>query len=198
MSTRAFCLFLLMCLSLFSAVNSQEDADPKSNCTSRPDLSCNLLNSTIGDCNISTGACSCVDPELSDCFELNSTINYCVESESLCYSYQATDGTCRRGRRRRTVALLLSIFLINFGAANFYIERYELAIPQIILGLALCLFQFGSCGVAGTRDDETSTPCIICCSINSLFSLLFLSWWIADLTIFATNKRLDGQGCPLY
>ena len=193
----SFSLTLLWSLSLPQSGNCQ-DVNVNTNCSMRVDLSCNLLNITLGDCNISTGVCSCNDSELEDCFQLNYTSNYCVLSESECYSYQVRDGTCQRGRQRKTVALLLSIFLINFGAANFYIERYELAIPQIILGLALCLFQFGSCAVAGTRDGDTSTPCIVCCTINSFISLLFLSWWIADLIIFATNMRLDGQDCPLY
>ena len=105
---------------------------------------------------------------------------------------------CRKGTKSRTVAILLSVFLINFGAANFYIERYELAIPQIILGLFLCFFQFGSCAIAASRDDDTSKPCIICCSINSLISLLFLAWWIADLVIFVTNDRTSRDGCPLF
>ena len=177
------------------SVNGEEN----SNCSSRPDYSsCNLLNISLGECNTFSGMCSCNDSDLGDCFILNSTSNYCVVSDSVCYSYQVLDGVCQRGRRRRTVALLLSIFLINFGAANFYIERYELAIPQIILGLVLCLFQFGSCAVAGTKDGDTSVPCIVCCSINGFISLLFLSWWIADIVIFATNMRLDGSNCPLY
>ena len=166
------------------------------NCSSRPDPPCNNLNdSMVGICIMETSICSCDQPE-GNCFVLNGSTNYCVNNPSPCYSYE--DEKCRQGRRRRTVAILLSVFLLNFGAANFYIERYELAIPQIILGLALCLFQFGSCAVAGTRDGDTSAPCIVCCSINSVISLIFLAWWIADLIFFATNKRLDGEDCPLY
>ena len=176
-------------------VVSAKTIDPTTNCSSRPQFSCNYMNWTIGECNSTTGVCLCNETTLGECFMLDES-NYCIESH--CYSYQEVDGTCRKGHRSRTVAILLSIFLINFGAANFYIERYELAIPQIILGLALCLFQFGSCAVAGTRDGETTPACIICCSINSVLSLLFLSWWIADLIIFATGMRQDGNNCPLY
>lgn len=188
---------IVLAVLVFSTVNCQE-VDPASNCSSRSSP-CNLEYPTIGECNITTGLCNCNQSELSECFTLNYTTNYCVKLESTCYSYQpAENGTCRKGRQSRTIAILLSVFLINFGAANFYIERYDLAIPQIILGLALCLFQFGSCAVAGTRDGETSVPCIVCCSINSVISLIFLSWWIADVIIFSTNMRLDGLDCPLY
>lgn len=167
------------------------------NCSLRADPPCNLINETqVGRCDDGTGMCSCKQPEVSNCFVLNSSTNYCVERSSTCISYE--NGVCREGKKRRTVAILLSVFLITFGAANFYIERYEFAIPQIILGLALCLFQFGSCAVAGSRDKDTSIPCIVCCSINSIISLTFLAWWIADLIIFSTNKRLDREMCPLY
>lgn len=186
-------ILLVLCASYpVSAQNSYQFA----NCSTRPDLSCNILNLTVGECNETSGICYCNQSTLDNCFTLNESDNYCVQT--WCYSYQPDKGTCRFGRRRRLVALLLSIFLINFGAANFYVERYEFAIPQIILGLALCLFQFGSCAVAGTRDGETTPPCIICCSINTALSLLFLSWWVADLVIFATNQRMDGSSCPLY
>ncbi len=184
-----------MCQVMWLSVTCQ--TEHVSNCSSRPDESCSLINeTTTGNCEVATGVCVCNQSELGNCFTLNRSSNYCVFSSSLCYSYE--NGTCRNGRRSRTVAILLSVFLLNFGAANFYIERYELAIPQIILGLALCLFQFGSCAVAGTREEDTSIPCIVCCSINSVISLTFLAWWIADLVIFSTNKRLDGINCPLY
>ena len=148
----------------------------------------------IGVCG-DDGVCYCNQTTLGDCFILL-TNNSCQLNK--CYQYMSEEGTCRRGTKSRTVAIVLSVFLINFGAANFYIERFELAIPQILLGLLLCFFQFGSCAVAATRDDSTSVPCIICCSINSLLSLLFVSWWIADLIIFATNMRSSGDGCPLF
>lgn len=182
------CAILSLCIW---TVNCQT-VNPGSDCSLRPDLSC-FMNSTVGECDVVSGMCFC---NQDNCFVLNSSSNYCVDNPSPCYSYD--NGTCRVGRRSKTVAILLSVFLLNFGAANFYIEQYALAIPQIILGLALCLFQFGSCAVAGTRDEDTSVPCIVCCSINSVISLTFLAWWIADLVIFATNQRLDGSDCPLY
>lgn len=196
-STELSSVLLVCCL--VAAVNSQETTAPpyiEPDCTAR-EFPCTLFNSTVGECNTTTGNCSCNSPPaLGDCFVWNETVNLCQEQK--CYFYLPQDGTCRKGSKSRVIALLLSIFLINFGAANFYIEIYSLAIAQIILGLSLCVFQFGSCAVAGTRDGETTPPCIICCSINSFLSLLFLAWWIADLVIFATNQRLDRTSCPLY
>ncbi len=187
-------IYIFVLLFLFVAVYGQT-IDPDCNTREFP---CTATNTSVpvGECNVTTGNCSCDTPlSVARCFLLNETANLCEPRK--CFTL-LSDGTCREGRRRRVVALLLSIFLINFGAANFYIERYDLAIVQIILGLALCVFQFGSCAVAGTRDGDVTPPCIICCSINSLLSLLFLAWWIADIVIFATNTREDGDSCPLY
>ena len=171
-------------------VFSQQSDD----CAMRPGLSCSNF-SDIGECNVSSGLCSCNETELGVCFK--SEDNECVLNIP-CYQYMEEEGECRNGRRSRTVSIILSVFLINFGAANFYIERYELAVPQIFFGLLLCFFQFGSCAVAGTKEESTSAACIVCCSINSVLSLLFLAWWIADLIIFSLNQRMDGSGCPLY
>jgi len=162
-------------------------------CATRAGNQCSNFTN-VGECNATSGMCDC--NQTLTCFVYDNVSNFC-QLGSRCYSYNEEMEECRLGRKSRTTALLLSIFLINFGAANFYIEQYQYAVPQIVLGLLLCFFQVASCGVAKTRDEETSYACIICCSINSVFSLLFLAWWIADLVIFATNTRPDGEGCAL-
>ena len=90
----------------------------------------------VAICNDTTGTCQC----LSTCYNLTETNGTCILNE--CSSLN-DDNECRDGRKSRTTALLLSIFLINFGAANFYIERYELAAIQLFLGLLLCCIQVG-------------------------------------------------------
>lgn len=149
-----------------------------------------------GVCDQLTGECTCNDTLPTLCFEISN--NTCMST--VCSMYYNVTNDCRVGTKSKTTTILLSIFLINFGAANFYIERYALAVPQIILGLLLCVFQFGSCAAACTRGDKdkTSIPCILCCSINSVLSLSLFSWWIADLIIFATGSQTSGDGCPLY
>ena len=153
------------------------------------------INSTTTTTN-TTGVCSCNSTLPSDCFEVSGG----VCSLTKCGEYTNTTEECRLGRRSKTTALLLSIFLINFGAANFYVAQYAYAIPQIIIGLLLCVFQIGSCAATCARSDKekTSIPCFLCCSINSVLSLTIFAWWIADIVIFATDKRTDGDGCPLY
>ena len=191
-----FCLSVVVTLSvsLFvvpSCVRGQESPAESPDCNSA-NFNCSDYPG-VGVCG-ENGTCYCNQTSLGDCFVLRN--NSCQLND--CYQYMQEQGTCRKGTKSRTVAILLSFFLINFGAANFYIERFELAIPQIVLGLLLCFFQFGSCAVAATRDDSTSVPCIVCCSINSLLSLLFVSWWIADLVIFVVNSRPSRDNCPLF
>ncbi len=181
---------LVVCLCVYVGVGVAQNCTVNSDCSSFENL---------GICNNMTGNCSCESIPRNrtvECFRYNPENNFCDRLE--CYKYYTSDGECREGFKSRLTALLLSIFLINFGAANFYIERYELAVPQIFLGLVLCFFQFGSCAVAAKRDDDTNKICIACCSINSFISLLFLAWWLADLIIFAMNARDDGDGCKLY
>lgn len=166
-------------------------------CRERTNENCSTFD-LVGECNRTSGVCTCDvynSTEPIDCFFYDSTNNFCQVRD--CWSFSNSSGRCRETGKKRVTALLLSIFLINFGAANFYIERYDLAVPQIILGLLLCFFQFASCAVTAKRDDDTSKLCIFCCSVNSFFSLFLFSWWIADLVIFATNSRDDGDGCPL-
>ncbi len=180
--------FVLLCL-----VGSSWTQTNRTECTN--DEQCSEYDD-VGICN--SGTCDC-DPSLPEgCFEVNNATNMCVLTS--CATFVNGTDICRLGNKSRTTALLLSIFLINFGAANFYIEKYAFAIPQILLGLLVCVFQFGACGATCTRSDsdETSVPCIVCCGINSVLSLAIFSWWLADLVIFALNDRSDGDGCPLY
>lgn len=181
-------LLVAVCLCLPALLTTSLAAR---NCTE--DSDCGPM---AGVCN-ETDLCECNSTLPEDCFALNSS-GYCVLQR--CYEYVGGEEVCRLGRFSRTIALVLSIFLINFGAANFYIQFYALAAPQIILGLLLCVFQFGSCGASCTRKekDSTSMLCIFCCVCNSIVSLSVFVWWLVDLILIATNNRLDGRGCPLY
>ena len=151
----------------------------------------------VGVC-VNNGTCECNSTIPEGCFEVDNSSNLCVLTR--CAVFRNDSKYCQIGTKSRTTALLLSIFLINFGAANFYIERYAFAVPQILLGLLVCVFQFGACGAACSRSDhdETSIPCIVCCSCNAFLSFTIFAWWLADLVIFALNDRSDGNGCPLY
>lgn len=172
-------LFLTACLATKSCTEDSE---------------CSVNNQTfLGVCN-EAGQCECNRSLPEACRYINGS-GLCILRP--CYVYERGGELCQQGIYSRTTALLLSIFLINFGAANFYIKFYALAIPQIILGLLLLVFQFGSCGAACARKKTTSKLCIFCCASNSAVSLAVFIWWLIDLILFATNNRTDGDGCPL-
>ena len=161
--------------------------------------------SEVGRCVM--GMCDCVllsNNESLSCFVVDNTTNSSTfgmcKLASRCANFLEGESRCVQGFFSRLTALLLSIFLINFGAANFYIKRYELAIPQLLIGLLACVFQFGSCGERCLSDEDAKATksCVFCCGCNAFFSCLVFSWWLADLVIFAINFRVDGDGCPLY
>lgn len=175
----------------------------------------------VGVCE--NGTCACVpasDPSnnISRCFELTNSssegFEICMETRrtflcdqgawtgpdhDCCFTYFAPN--CVQGRFSRLTALLLSVFLINFGAANFYIQRFDLAIPQLLIGLIACVFQIGACSercVNRDEDNKATKCCVFCCGFNAFFSCLLFAWWLADLIVFAINARPDGRGCSLY
>lgn len=125
-----------MLLYIFKVLVLTETLGSFADATCRNDTECSQEG--VARCNITTGECYCSN----ECYNLHNQT--CARRS--CTSLE-DDGECRDGVKSRTTALLLSIFLINFGAANFYIERYELAAIQLFLGLVLCCVQVGTCDV---------------------------------------------------
>ena len=185
------CIAVVLLSLLFCGCNGQSNNCSYGTCSGYTE---------VGKCDIPSGLCRCnlnVANSTSPlpCFSYNETENYCLLLK--CTSFDAGSLQCRNGTKSRLTALLLGIFLVNIGAANFYVARYEFAIPQLVLGLALCTLQIGTCVTECERGSDPTVKCACCCFFNSMVSLLFLAWWIADIVQFATNARLDGSGCPL-
>ena len=188
-------LFRITCiamLTLISANYATASCSEVSDCV--PPGTTVPSSSNAVQCN--NGNCIC-----NDCFELNSTSGNCTLNQ--CYSYKL--GQCTDNAVRWLPVLLMSIMVGGTGAANFYINRLELAIPQLAL---FCLI--------------LTLPCIICCFycftscdcgdkckvfgliLNLVLALVLLiatftlaSWWIADLVFFSLNLRTDSRGCEL-
>uniref|UniRef100_A0A1X7VU48 Uncharacterized protein n=1 Tax=Amphimedon queenslandica TaxID=400682 RepID=A0A1X7VU48_AMPQE len=169
------------------------------------DTDCNpesLLNVTIPlnrvTCN--NGRCAC-----TACFMLNTTTNRCY-LDPPCTAYdpndQNSDNGCIDRRQKQLTAFLLSFFLTWTGAANFYIERYDFAVPQLIFGIILCAMScVGRCAKECVKDkDNKAAKLGVCCFIavpTCLLSMMFFAWWITDLVYFGTNRRTNGDGCYL-
>ena len=147
-------------------------------------------------CDTVTGWCIC-----HECFILNSITNRCYTMPP-CTDYDNTTGQCIDRRKKQLTAFLLALFLTWTGAANFYINRLEYAIPQLIFGLMCCsLSCITKCARDSVKDSEEGgvKVCIGCCiGIPAcLLTLLFFSWTLVDLIILGTNQRVDGNGCAL-
>ena len=69
--------------------------------------------------NCSNQKCVC-----SDCFYAINSYKSCAYQR--CWEYDKTTQTCNDLRKDQKTAFLLSLFLSALGAANFYIERYDL------------------------------------------------------------------------
>jgi hypothetical protein len=144
----------------------------------------------------------------NDCFVLNSSTGRCVpiiSSPANCYYYNTVIGACVDNRKTQRSALLLSIFLGYTGAANFHIDQDGLGAAQLILFLiavtmlsgffiaCFCLC-FCACCAGVTKPIFYIAILIVLCAC---IGVVILTWWITDIGIFGSNRRLDGNGCPL-
>ncbi len=133
--------------------------------------------------------------------------NYCI-SASVCecalgranVESLATDNTvyCQYKQKKQMTAFLLSFFIF-FGAGEFYIERNDMAIPQLFFTMIpfviLCLTICISC----QKDADGRRPMVakILMVLFGLFTLGVIAWYFVEVGGFAANMRLDGNEVPL-
>ena len=198
-------LFILGCLACTTTaaprIVARQSSSPE--CSVQSDcVPAAFSNATVPERFIeclSNGRCSC-----SDCFMRNDTDNSCYVDPP-CTDYDPDTLQCSDNRRKTLTAFLLTFFLVPTGAANFYIDRLDFAIPQLILGVIYIFFQccvmpcVRQCAKDAKENGDSGKGIISCvlCIPYCLLAWMFFSWWIADLVIFGTNKRLDGDNCPL-
>lgn len=144
----------------------------------------------------SDGQCIC-----HDCFTLDSTINRCSLNPP-CTNYDNYTHNCIDNRRSQLMAFLLASFLTISGAANFYIDRLEYAIPQLFIGITFTVLAcLAHCLKVALEENENQKLIFISWSVMGIllviFGLMLASWWLADLILFGTNKQVDGNGCQL-
>uniref|UniRef100_A0A1X7TA79 Uncharacterized protein n=1 Tax=Amphimedon queenslandica TaxID=400682 RepID=A0A1X7TA79_AMPQE len=126
-------IILLLLLSFTRPQHYKEEEKPLINyCIQDKDCNPQIFNnqnlSQYVQCS-HEGLCQC-----SSCFILNTTRNQCYTLPG-CTLYDNVTRTCYDIRKRRTIAIIYAAALAIGGAANFYIERWELAIPQALIGL---------------------------------------------------------------
>ena len=195
---------IILLLLLTSVVLSLTHA----NCTERTDcLEYSVLNgstTSLVQCMSSECVCS------SECFELNPTSKRCFLQTSQCYSYSLSDDTCHSTAPSWLTAFLLSLLIGTTGADNFYISRFDYAIPQLLLFLSpLCgcctLISYCICTmvISTRRNLHSLSTCIhvVALSLSAIaaivFPLITISWNLIDIFIIGFNSQQDNNGCTL-
>ena len=131
MAINLISLIILLSLSFTSPQQLKEEKTLTSYCIKdkdcNPEIFKNQNLSQYVQCS-HEGLCQC-----SSCFILKPTKNQCYTLAG-CTLYDNVTRTCYDIRKRQTIAVVYAAALAIGGAANFYIERWELAIPQAIIG----------------------------------------------------------------
>eukprot|EP00731_Ephydatia_muelleri_P001333 Em0001g1333a len=159
----------------------------------------------------------------SDCYpaDLNGSVVpplyiNCSDHKCKCWMYDVATRTCTDLRKEQRTAFLLSFFLSITGAANFYIQRYDLGGVQlgiflllpIVLLLLFCLilmviFVIDLLFISRCREYFEPIygsggclwwPILV---LSCTWILLVAMWWVTDLFVFAADLRPSGDGCPL-
>ena len=129
------------------------------------------------------------------CFSVNASSGRCRQAH--CFTYM--DDTCYDNRHKHFWAIVFSVFFTWTGVANFYINRLDLAIPQVAIGaviLVLTAAQFVHRQIL-KRKERGELTFYVCFAFAMLFCWAEIAWWVADVVVFATNTREDGSGCTL-
>ena len=134
-------LLIFTSCSYLQPLSSIREEDTTGYCTA--DVQCypdqhKTLNLTQYIQCTEAGNCQC-----SSCFVLNATTHKCQTLPG-CTLYNNVTSTCYDIRKRQSHALGYAAALTISGAANFYIERWELAVPQLAIGMRIKILKFCS------------------------------------------------------
>ena len=194
MLTVKLCCVPLFLLTAATALQAPELRQFINECEQNTDCNPGTLSDLVSPSEVvcNNGQCSC-----SGCFMNDTTTNRCYLPPCTYYK----DNGCIDKRQKQSTAFQLALFLTWVGAANFYIKRYEFAVPQLIVGIILCAtFCISSRFFKECNKHEQcrACACFCCCFCTTcLLLLLFIASWIYDLVCFYNNCRVNGDGCPL-
>ena len=154
----------------------------------------------------SDGQCICKTDDF--CFQYTPESDYPCTILKSCNQYTRVTDTCANpnGYDWRT-AFILALLLSGTGAANFYIGRYELAVPQLMLLLSALVIQLILVCIRlwarKKKVDDDGLLCVFCFAAMILTIMLIvvvltgIAWWIVDAVLIYLNQRLDANGCHL-
>ena len=148
--------------------------------------------------------CSDGDCECHACFVYDVSSGKCAVDEP-CWTFSTSYASCMDQRRSQRTAVIFAALLSSVGAANFYVGRYEYAVPQLALFLCLLIASCFGRALRYVLDDkgrDTEKFCALCSTVCAavvaiLALATILAWWVADVIIFVRNGRTDGEDCSL-
>ena len=129
-----------------------------------PSLAAVTVPSDLVNCDQNVCVCR-------QCFQLNSSGTCYIPSA--CYTYSDTKRDCQDDRASQLTAMLLSLFLSEVGAANFYIGRNDLGAGQIVVFLLIFVASCVAvcpCCLFCCKDDDKKAGGAICFAIFLIIS----------------------------
>lgn len=112
---------------------------------------------------------------------------------------------CELPRRSQFTAFMLSFMFTSFGAMNWYLGLFAIALPQTILGVVTLCCCAGLSSGKNVKDwDEKGysdkTKAILSCFIilGFVFNIMMAIWWFCDWSRVLTHNIVDGKGDELY
>ena len=193
--------YLLLCLvSLLTQRACSHSCVTAQNCT--PTVL--AANTVLVECIDNN--CVCND----ECFLYELYVSDVADScllNTLCYSYSSLNDTCSLTTKSAATGVLYALFLGYIGASNYYVGHYSIAIVQtflfvilILISVALCVVNI-RCYIRHKNKYSSSRRWFVCTAFGVIvvvvLSLVVFIWWIVEIYLFATNKKLDSSMCPL-
>ena len=206
-------MFQTQLVSLFISLFISAVCSHPAICSTAQNCTRTMLNTNVSNPPVQCldNLCACPDTCFLFYNDIGSSPDTCVLNAK-CFEYSLTLGQCESTGRKRLTALLLQIFLGGFGAANFYIGLFALGGVQLflfilIIILSICvevlesLFRKKLKG-GNSSQDATAKFFLLLALVSVSLGTFIVSaivgiWWVVDVIIFATNSRVDLNGCVL-
>jgi len=143
-------------------------------------------------CIVLVSAQTCNNTE--DC----SNNGLCSNNQCHCFSGYITHESvvgCNYRQKSRLTAFMLELFLGEFGAGWFYLDRNEFAIPVIVLTLFLvcCVAPLYKTLKSEHVDEDTlKMSCTMC--LYLLILLTVLGFWLHGVIVTGNGDAKDSNG----
>jgi len=129
-----------------------------------------------GSCDPVTGKCVCKD------------------------DWYTTDAAkpCNTEKKARITAILLHVFVGNFGTAPFYLGWTGYGVAMLLMCCLPCVCMcIVMCGAAGAGDEKGPMVAMCLPLFQALFGCASFGLWVAIIIFIANDKARDGDNVPL-